>query len=295
MNNSSPRVFVIAGMPRCGTTFLYYKLQDHPSIFVPFRKETNYFATNHKKGVEWYRSLYKDMDRGQIGADISPYYFLHDKAIERIRAFDPGMRVILGVRDPAEFALSLYTQALSHTYGVPSFKEFLLNYTWRLGGGEIPMSLTGDFVTRRIEEYRSVFGENLMLFDYRLLKRDPLAVLQAIESFLELSAHFNESNFENVVINAGNRKNIKFLSYLLSSEYLISALEILLPRRLVVSMRNSFDKASEAKKAGPVKAYSPNDIRLAEEFFSTERADIKDLFADTEIQVGSGAPLIAAR
>ncbi len=273
-------------MPRCGTTFLYYKLQEHPSVFVPFRKETNYFSTSYGKGVRWYLSLYKDMPPEQMGADISPKYFLHDKAIERLKAFDPDVKVVLGVRDPADFALSIYGQALSYRYGVPSFKEFLLNYTWSIGGEKIPMSLTDGFVTRRVGEYREAFGENLLLFDYRLLKRDPLALLNAIESFLGLPAHFNEGNFVNRIVNAGNRKNIRFISNLLNREFVISALDILLPKRLIMSLRNAFDKASESKKSAQVKAYLPEDVRIAEEFFSGERAVVKDLFADAEILIG---------
>lgn len=108
-----------------------------------------------------------------------------------------------------------------------------------------------------------------------------------------MPGHFSEDNFENVIINVGNRKNIKFISYFLSREGLISALEVLLPRRLVVSLRNSFDKASESKEAGDVNIHSPEDIRSAEEFFSKESAAIKELFAGAKIQMGSGAALNA--
>jgi hypothetical protein len=293
MKHTYPRVFIVAGMPRCGTTFLYNKLQDHPSIFVPFRKETGFFSTNYAKGIEWYQSLYRKMSPAQIGADITPYYFLHDKAIERIKGLNPETKVVLGVRDPAEFALSLYDQFLSHTYGVPAFKDFLLGFTWRVGGEKLHLDLKDGFITRRIGEYRGAFGNNLLLFDFKLLQRDPLAVLQAIESFLEIPGHFNEENFENVIINAGNRRNIKVISYLLSRESLISALDLLLPRRLVVSLRSTFDRASESKKAEKDKDHSLEDIRRAEEFFAKEGAAIKEIFADSGIQRGSGAPLIA--
>jgi hypothetical protein len=77
MEKKRPNVFIIPGMPRCATTFLYHNLQKHPSVFCPFRKETNYFSVNYHKGIDWYRHLYREIRPGQIGADVSPSYLLH--------------------------------------------------------------------------------------------------------------------------------------------------------------------------------------------------------------------------
>ena len=111
------RFFILAGMPRTATTFLYQRFQEHPAIFCPYRKETNFFSVNYQKGPAWYRGLYSDMADGQISADVSPVYFLDEQAIDRIGAFEPDTPVILGVRPASEWALSWYTQVLSSHVG----------------------------------------------------------------------------------------------------------------------------------------------------------------------------------
>jgi len=290
MKKAYPNIFIVAGMPRCGTTFFYYKLQEHPSVFVPFRKETNYFSTSFERGIEWYFNLYKDMKPEQMGADISPSYFVDDGFIKKVKAFNPKMKIILGVRAPSEVSLSLYNQFLSHTYGVPSFKEYLSGYTWRFGDKKIHVSLMDNFMTRRIKEYQKAFGSNLLLFDFNIFQSDPLKILQAIESFLGLPPHFNESNFENIVINAGKRKNIKIVSYILGRESVINALGMLFPRRLVVAMRRRFEEASKSKKEEAPLVYDPADEELAVSFFSDEDKVVQGMFYGAGIKLGTGEP-----
>jgi len=290
MKQANPNIFIVAGMPRCGTTFFYYKLQEHPSVFVPYRKETNYFSTSFERGIEWYYNLYKDMKPEQIGADISPSYFVDEGFIEKVKAFNPAMKIILGVRIPSVVALSLYNQFLSHTYGVPPFEEYLSGYDWYIGGKKIHVSLKDNFVTRRIEEYQKAFGGNLLLFDYTLFQSDPLKVLQAIESFLDLPPYFNEDNFENIVINAGKRKNLKIVSYILGRESIINILGMLIPRRVVVAMRRRFDKASKSKNDKVPLVYDPADKELAVSFFSSEDKVVKGMFSGAGIKLGTGEP-----
>ena len=85
-----PKIFIVAGMPRTATTFLFQRFQDHPSIFCPYRKETSFFGGNYGRGEAWYHKLYAEMTAEQIGADVSPSYFLESSAIERIQRHAPG-------------------------------------------------------------------------------------------------------------------------------------------------------------------------------------------------------------
>ena len=122
MNSPDHRCFVLAGMPRTATTFLYQRFQEHPAIFCPYRKESYYFSVNYHKGPDWYGDLFSDIGDEQIGADVTPAYFLDESAISRILEHDAQMPVVLGVRQPSDWALSWYTQVLSNHIGeLPSF------------------------------------------------------------------------------------------------------------------------------------------------------------------------------
>ena len=82
--NDAPRLFVIAGMPRTGTTSLFHILGGHPEIFQPYRKEVGYFLFRHDRGPDWFRRVYRAMGPRQVGLDVVPEYFFSPCAIERI-------------------------------------------------------------------------------------------------------------------------------------------------------------------------------------------------------------------
>ena len=289
MEGNSPSVFIIAGMPRCGTTFLYHNLQKHPSVFCPFRKETNYFSVNHHRGIEWYRDLYRDIRPGQIGADVSPSYFLHGQTIARIIRFNPDTKIVLGIRDPAEWSLSFYNQLLTHMWrGHPPFAEFIYKYSYPVSGQTIPMELSKRFVTKTIEQYRQVFGHNVLLYDFAFFQRSPLGVLRAIEHFLDLPHYYTESNFDHGVINSGNRRNIGFITYIVSRDSFASAVTKLVPRKFIQSMRYRFDKLSKDRDGVNKTVYTPENICLAQETFAEEGEWVQTLFSKGTVQLGSG-------
>ena len=81
-------IIVIPGMPRAGTTFLYHNLQKHPSIFLPFRKEIDYFNRIYRhRGINWFHSLFKGIRDGQYAGDISPACWFEPNTIKYINIF----------------------------------------------------------------------------------------------------------------------------------------------------------------------------------------------------------------
>ena len=48
--------FFLIGAIKAGTTSLYHYLRQHPHIYIPVIKETNFFShdTLYKKGIKWY-------------------------------------------------------------------------------------------------------------------------------------------------------------------------------------------------------------------------------------------------
>jgi len=288
MNTPPQRLFILAGMPRTATTFLYQRFQEHPAIFCPYRKETNFFSVNYHKGSAWYRKLYADMADGQTGADVSPVYFLDEHAIDRMRAFEPRTPVILGVRPASEWALSWYTQVLSNHVGTkPSFEEFVTGYELRISGGEIWQDFRSGFVRRMIERYRDSFGDDLLLYHYRALRDEPLALLNSIELFLGVLRHFSEENVSNEIVNAGTRRNIGFIADLLSRERFVEAVGRLVPRRLVQAARNAYVALGTSKVAAESPSFTDEEVALAKEIFAEDDRWTESLFSETSIQLGS--------
>lgn len=288
MSAPQQRLFILAGMPRTATTFLYQRFQEHPAIFCPYRKETNFFSVNNRKGLAWYHRLYADMTDGQIGADVSPVYFLDELAIERMRTFDPRTPVILGVRPASKWALSWYTQVLSNHVGAkPSFEEFVTGYALRISGREIWQDFRNGFVQRMIDRYRDEFGDTLLLYHYRAVREDPLTLLNSIERFLRVPRYFSEENFTNEIINAGTRRNVGFIADLLGREGFVDAVGRLIPRRFVQAARNAYVAFGTSKKEVKRPSFTDEEVALAETIFAEDDLWIETLFGESSIQLGS--------
>jgi hypothetical protein len=285
---SGPRIFVVAGMPRAGTTFLYHHLQKHPDVFMPFRKETNYFSANYARGVSWFADHFAEMQPKQIGGDINPSYFLVQESAERIAQYSPAPKVILCVRDPVEWALSLYSQVLSFDWQVNDFPEFVRGHRWKIANQRFAIRIDDGFMVRMIEHYRQTFGDHLLLYSFEAFRRDPLHILQVIESFLGLPSYFCQGNFNNRVINAANQRTNKLLRSISNSETFISIIDSFLPRALVRWARTLVDGGNKLQSKKPPRGQTLRNKQWAEEVFQSERDYVRELFSEREIQLGTG-------
>lgn len=284
------KLLVIAGMPRAGTTFLYHNLQRHPEIFVPFRKEVNYFGVHFDQPESEYRALFAAAGEDQVCCDSSPLYFMCPDAEERIAAFDADWRVIVSVRDPVDWSLSLYAQVGSFTYDMPPYADFVRGYDLAIGDKSLRLEFGDDFVPRRIERLREVFGDRLLLFPAAALRRDPRRILNHVEDFLGIARHFRDDNFDRRRINASGRKNVKWLSRLLNREGVIAFLRRAFPRPLIVAVRRRLD-ALEASGGGGEYPHRPEDVTLCERLFADQQRWVEDFFRDHQLQLGDGTPL----
>ncbi len=103
--------FLIIGAQKCGTTFLYQLLVQHPHVKPAFVKEVHYFDLNFKRGHNWYRShfpLQINNSRKYITGESSPYYLFHPHAARRASAVVPDAKLIVLLRNPVDRAYSHY-------------------------------------------------------------------------------------------------------------------------------------------------------------------------------------------
>ena len=111
--------FLVIGAYKCGTTALHHYLRAHPGLFVPERKEPNYFAfAGDRAPFEHpaaagsirdradYDALFRAAPAGQIRGEVSPACMPVSGACSRIRAQAPGARLVAVLRNPVERAYS---------------------------------------------------------------------------------------------------------------------------------------------------------------------------------------------
>lgn len=113
--------FLVIGAYKCGTTALHHYLRVHPDLFVPQRKEPNYFAfagaeppfdhpaaATSIRDLATYEALFTPAPSGALVGEVSPSYLAVPAACERIRAAVPEVRLVAVLRDPVERAYSDY-------------------------------------------------------------------------------------------------------------------------------------------------------------------------------------------
>ena len=108
--------FVIIGAKKCGTTFLYNLLSEHPHIESAAQKELHYFDRFFDQGIEWYRRCFpppKWIDgRRAITGEATPY-LSKPSAAERMAKVLPQARLLVLLRNPVDRAYSDYQQGVS--------------------------------------------------------------------------------------------------------------------------------------------------------------------------------------
>lgn len=107
---------IIIGAGRSGTTSLVGYLKQHPDINFSSIKEVTYFsvAEHFKRGVEYFHSFFENK-KGLLST--SDTYLLMDlTAPERIFNYNPNIKLIVILREPAKRSFSNYQYAVSNGY-----------------------------------------------------------------------------------------------------------------------------------------------------------------------------------
>jgi hypothetical protein len=106
----APDHFVIAGAQRCGTTYLYRLLEEHPEIEMakPLRPEPKFFLDDSKfsLGLGYYDSQFFSDTNARVRGEKSTSYIESDLALQRISATMPAAPIVVVVRDPVRRAIS---------------------------------------------------------------------------------------------------------------------------------------------------------------------------------------------
>lgn len=195
--------FFIVGAPKCGTTALYSYLAQHPGVFVPDTlAENRGKIENHHFSPEYagpnnrfatrdnFLAPYASASPEAVWGDASVYNLYPPEAPERIFQYNPDAKIIIMLRDPADFLLSYHREmiylgaetirdpleAIRGSFGrpalcQPSVEDRLLDYATlanfsapvqrfidRFGSGQVLVIPFESFFTDPTAGTRRVFG-----------------------------------------------------------------------------------------------------------------------------------------
>ncbi|MEM7503648.1 MAG: sulfotransferase [Pseudomonadota bacterium] len=148
--------FIGIGAQKCATTWIHANLAAHPDVFVPANKELDFFSYNYLRGFAWYRQHFAGTSE-KVSGEISPSYLVDPVAADRIRAFNPGTRILVALRDPIDRAFS------SHVHEVRKGLYPLANTSFETGLAENPMYLEQSRYGHHLQHWFESFERDQIL------------------------------------------------------------------------------------------------------------------------------------
>jgi hypothetical protein len=198
--------FLVAGVPKAGTTALHAALSRHPGLYLSPVKEPKYFladdepppdkggpgdALTYREHVwqrDKYEALFAGAPPGTRKGEATPLYLHDQRAMRRIRDLIPDARLIVVLRDPVERAHSNWTHLWSA--GLEPIGDFVKacgEEDARVQAGWASFwRYTG--LGKYGEQLRHAFTlfprEQVLVLRYRLLVDEPAPTLERICEFL---------------------------------------------------------------------------------------------------------------
>ena len=204
--------FLIIGTAKSGSTALWHYLGQHPQVYMSPRKHTRFFSFRVEDpgfrgprlmsesvpyaitDVDAYHALFADATSQTAIGEASHSYLYRPEAPERILRYDPNMKLIAVLRNPAERAHSHYRQM------VRDGREPLVDFIMALEEEEarIRDGWWPDFHYVQIGLYYAQLRRYFDLFEHRQIKiylyedlsSEPQVVLQDIFRFLGVDDAF---------------------------------------------------------------------------------------------------------
>ena len=102
--------FLIIGSQKAGTSTLWHVLRQHPQLFLPEKKEVNFFfhEADYQRGIGEYEAYFRQASSDTMCGEASPGYLCHPRVPMRIFRALPNAKLIVTLRDPIERAYSQY-------------------------------------------------------------------------------------------------------------------------------------------------------------------------------------------
>ena len=199
--------FLVIGVQKAATSWLFYCLQEHPEIFLPSHKrEVDYLGGEkyQQRGWEWWASRFEGAKSRHIVGDVSVDYIYSTRSAKLIKENLGDVKFVISLRDPIDRAISAYYWNLrkGKIPNKPLNKgmEAILKTLIKKGGSDFDSKtervyrniIMRGFYDEQISRYLDYFElKNFLFLDFDNIKRNPLRQVQSIYDFLGVNKSYN--------------------------------------------------------------------------------------------------------
>lgn len=187
--------FLVAGVQKAGTSALFDYLREVPALQLPAAKELHFFDDEER--VDWaapdYAALHAHfIDDGRLCGEATPITLYWPPALDRVRAYNPAMRLVLIVRDPVERAWSHWQMEFARGKETEPFARCIREGRRRMAGAapfpgfhRVHSYVERGFYGKQLARALRLFPrDQMLLVRSEDLARDPDATVAAVCRFL---------------------------------------------------------------------------------------------------------------
>lgn len=177
--------FIGIGAPRCGTTWIYDCLSEHPEICTSDIKETNFFRSRFTgcDSLEKYKDHFSHCGEEKIKGEFSSSYFHNKEALRNIKRACPDVKIILSLRNQVDKLISTFYDTNRHKKNITKtdfenfFGDFLNKETF----------LYSDKVDFILDTFKK---DQIHIIIFENLKENPDNIIKNLYSFLGVESNF---------------------------------------------------------------------------------------------------------
>lgn len=201
--NKDPQ-FIVIGAHKCGTSWLFNCLYEHPEILIKEKIDYFFVAKKLDYGNEWYQSHFKDK-RGSlmVKGELSTVYLFSEESAKEIYNFNPEIKLIVMLRNPIERTYSHYLQDIK-------MGEISKETSFESAISGNPRMLEWGHYKKHLEGYEKYFSEEqllIILFDD--ITKNPKGLIQKVYTFLDIDQYFTPQSLAKKINPSRIPKNIK--------------------------------------------------------------------------------------
>lgn len=198
--------FIIVGASRSGTSTLHRMLRKSGSVFMPEKKELQFFNDDRRfsKGEEWYRAQFRG-GANQVAGEASPPYFHRGILLDsngnhrwseaqdspaRIAGMLPKTKIVISLRNPFYRAQSQFWKSVWQ--GRETVSDFDQAVADELAGRRPPERtyrcwLYKNAYSIHVSRWIDLFGaDRVLLLNFDEWTNDPTESMEQLEQFLNL-------------------------------------------------------------------------------------------------------------
>ena len=200
--------FLVIGVQKSATTWIYNCLREHPDLHLPAKKrEVEYLGGDlyETRGADWYFSLLQGAKVHQKIGDVSVEYIFDSRSPQIVHQYAPNLKLIVSLREPIDRAISAYYWKLRKGV-IPNLPleeglRIAVDSTNECQDPKLRKCyediIKRGFYDTQLERYLQYFKLEQFLFVlYEDLEKKPLSVIQKIYEFIGVNPAYQPKSLQ---------------------------------------------------------------------------------------------------